>query len=122
MASLALETALDSAIQGRQPASNGPDSEGAGGQQGGGDGGAVRNLAQELELIFKRDTGRQPFPLALSLSLLPGCLLYILHKRKYLHIAVPPSSIPPPYRIKYAKPPTQTTIYLSYCFICIWQV
>jgi hypothetical protein len=59
VASLALETALDTAIQGRQQqataaatgASNGPD----GGEQGGG--AVVRNLAQELELIFKRDTG-----------------------------------------------------------------
>jgi hypothetical protein len=59
VASLALETALDTAIQGRQQqataaatgATNGPD----GGEQGGG--AVVRNLAQELELIFKRDTG-----------------------------------------------------------------
>ncbi len=58
VASLALETALDTAIQGRQQATaaatgatNGPDS----GEQGGGT--VVRNLAQELELIFKRDTG-----------------------------------------------------------------
>jgi hypothetical protein len=61
VASLALETALDSAIQGRQQATaaatgatNGPD----GGEQGGG--AVVRNLAQELELIFKRDTGTVP--------------------------------------------------------------
>jgi len=59
VASLALETALDTAIQGRQQqattaatgATNGPD----GGEQG--SGAVVRNLAQELELIFKRDTG-----------------------------------------------------------------
>ncbi len=58
VASLALETALDTAIQGRQQATaaatgvtNGPDS----GEQSGG--AVVRNLAQELELIFKRDTG-----------------------------------------------------------------
>ena len=52
VATLALESALDTAIQGRQQqaaASNGG-SEGA-------SGGGVRNLAQELELIFKRDTG-----------------------------------------------------------------
>jgi hypothetical protein len=60
VASLALETALDTAIQGRQQAAaapgaaNGPE----GGEQGGG--AVVRNLAQELELIFKRDTGTVP--------------------------------------------------------------
>jgi hypothetical protein len=61
VASLALETALDTAIQGRQQqataatgVNNGPD----GGEQGGST--VVRNLAQELELIFKRDTGTVP--------------------------------------------------------------
>jgi hypothetical protein len=72
VASLALETALDTAIQGRQQqataatgATNGPDS----GEQG--SGAVVRNLAQELELIFKRDTGNY----YIDTSVVdPGCL------------------------------------------------
>ena len=54
VASLALETALDTAIQGRQGAA--PD--GGAAARGAGESMGVKNLAQELELIFKRDTGR----------------------------------------------------------------
>ena len=55
VASLALETALDTAIQGRQGAA--PD--GGAAARGAGESMGVKNLAQELELIFKRDTGRR---------------------------------------------------------------